>query len=132
MNARPSNARSPDVRQDIMAFVAKKSCVAILPVACSERINRLHLSMIPHTVFRLVLLITVIGVTIVELIATPLYCWHYYVQHGRVRGSWFNIAKSAFGLMLLVGSMIKSLQTGLPSPRTPMCGVSGMSSTFSS
>ena len=90
----------------------RRFCQLFVRPAGGERINGLRPSTIAHTVFQLVLLIAVIGAIVVESIATPLYRRHYYAQHGRVRGSWFDIAESAFGLTLLVEFVIKIIADG--------------------
>jgi len=68
-------------------------------------------------IFQLVLLLMVIGGIVVESIATPAYCHNYVLRRAmacgagykldpkknwRVRGSWSNVAKSAFRLALLI------------------------------
>lgn len=90
----------------------RRFCQLLVRPASGERINGLHPSTIAHTFFQLVLLIAVIGAIVVESIATPLYRRHYYAQHGRVRGSWFDMAESAFGLTLLVEFVIKIIADG--------------------
>ena len=87
-------------------------CQLLVRPAGGERIYGLRPSTIAHTIFQLVLLIAVIGAIVVESIATPLYRRHYYAQHGRIRGSWFDIAESAFGLTLLVEFVIKIIADG--------------------
>ena len=50
--------------------------------------------------------------TIPVTIATPLYHCDYYLEHGHVRNSWFNVAKSAFGhlKLMLEGLQMEMLQ----------------------
>ena len=90
----------------------RRFCQLLVRPAGEERINGLRPSTIAHTVFQLILLIAVIAAIVVESIATPVYRRHYYAQHGRVRGSWFDIAESAFGLTLLVEFVIKIIADG--------------------
>jgi hypothetical protein len=57
-------------------------------------------------------LLTVIGGIVVESIASPIHRRKYYLEHRLVRGSWFDIAESAFGLTLLMESVIKVVADG--------------------
>jgi len=90
----------------------RRFCQMLVRPAGGERINGHQPSTIAHTIFQLVLLITVIAGIVIASIATPMYRWNYYVEHGRVRGSWFDIAESTFGLMLLVEFIIKVIADG--------------------
>ena len=65
------------------------------------------LSSSAHTIFQVVILLTVIAGIVVEGIATPGYRRHYFQQFGRTRGSWFEIAEASFGFTLFVEFMIK-------------------------
>jgi len=79
----------------------------VRPTGC-ERMNGHQPSTIAHATFQLVLPIAVImGVAIVS-IATPMSCWNYYMEYARMRGSWFDIAESTFGLMLPVEFITKT------------------------
>lgn len=49
----------------------------------------------------------------VESIATPIYRHNFYIEHGRIRGAWFDIAEAAFGLTLVVEFLIKVIADGL-------------------
>jgi hypothetical protein len=90
----------------------RRYCQLLVRPVGGERINGLRPSTIAHTIFQLVLLIAVIGGIVVESIATPLYRRHYYTRNGHIRGSWFDIAESAFGLTLLVEFLIKIVADG--------------------
>ena len=57
---------------------------------------------IAHLIFHLVLLLTVIAGIVIESIRR-----NYYSEHGLVRGSWFDIAESVFGLTPLMKFVIK-------------------------
>ena len=48
----------------------------------------------------------------VEAIATPVYRKNFYGEHGKIRGSWFDIAETTFGLVLFVGFLIKLIADG--------------------
>lgn len=80
--------------------------------AREERIFGTPPSPLVHTAFQTVLLLAVIGGIVVEGIATPLYRRNFYTLHGPVRGAWFDIAESAFGLTLLLEFFIKVLADG--------------------
>lgn len=92
--------------------VVRRFCQMLVRPAGGDRIFGRPPSRIAHIIFQLVLLLTVIGGIVVESIATPLYRRKYYVDHGLVRGSWFDIAESAFGLTLLMEFVIKVIADG--------------------
>ncbi|KAI0247528.1 Ion transport protein-domain-containing protein [Lactifluus subvellereus] len=91
---------------------ARQFCQMLVRPAGGERIFGWPPSPIAHTIFQLVLLVTVVGGIVVESVATPVYRRKYYAEHGRVRGSWFDIAESAFGLTLMVEFIIKVVADG--------------------
>ncbi len=90
----------------------RRFCQMLVRPAGGDRIFGRPPSKIAHIIFQLVLLLTVIGGIVVESIATPIYRRNYYLEHGRVRGSWFDVAESAFGLTLLVEFVIKVIADG--------------------
>ena len=90
----------------------RRFCQMIVRPAGGDRIFGRHPSKIAHIIFQLVLLLTVIGGIVIESIATPIYRRNYYLEHGLVRGSWFDIAESAFGLTLLMEFVIKVVADG--------------------
>ena len=90
----------------------RRFCQMLIRPAGGDRIFGRHPSKIAHIIFQLVLLLTVIGGIVVESIATPVYRRNYYFKHGLVRGSWFDIAESAFGLTLLMEFVIKVVADG--------------------
>lgn len=80
--------------------------------ANGDRIFGLPHSPLTHSLFQLILLLTVIGGIVVEAVATPLYRRNFYREHGFIRGSWFDIAETTFGLMLFVEFLIKIVADG--------------------
>lgn len=80
--------------------------------ANGERIFGTPPSPIAYPVFQLILLLTVISGIVVEWIATPLYRRDYYQLHGHIRGSWFDIAETSFGLALFMEFLIKIVADG--------------------
>jgi len=91
----------------------RRFCQLLVRPAGGERIYGRGSSTIAHTIFQFVLLVAVIGGIVVESIATPLYRRGYYARNGRIRGSWFDVAESGFGLTLLVEFVIKVVADGL-------------------
>jgi voltage-dependent calcium channel len=91
----------------------RRFCQLLVRPAGGERIYGRGSSTIAHTIFQFVLLVAVIGGIVVESIATPLYRRNYYARNGRIRGSWFDVAESGFGLTLLVEFVIKVIADGL-------------------
>ncbi|KAI0338514.1 hypothetical protein BDW22DRAFT_1362860 [Trametopsis cervina] len=90
----------------------RRVCQTLVAPANGERIFGTPPSPIAHPVFQLVLLLTVISGIVVEWIATPLYRRQYYQLYGMIRGSWFDIAETSFGLALFLEFIIKIIADG--------------------
>lgn len=90
----------------------RRLCQKLVTPAGGERIFGAKPSPIAHPIFQLVLLLTVIAGIVVESIATPLYRHNYYEHHGLIRGSWFDVAEAAFGLILFSEFVIKIIADG--------------------
>jgi voltage-dependent calcium channel len=90
----------------------RKFCQMLVRPVGGERIYGARPSTIAHTIFQFVLLVAVIGGIVVESIATPPYRRDFYAKHGSMRGSWFDIAESVFGLTLVVEFVIKIIADG--------------------
>lgn len=88
-------------------------CQKLVQPANGERLFGTPCSPVAHPIFQLVLLLVVLGGIAVESIATPLYRRTWYAQNGVNRGSWFDIANTAFGLTLVVEFLIKVIADGL-------------------
>lgn len=80
--------------------------------ANGDRIFGAPYSPVAHSLFELLLLLAVIGGIVVEGIATPVYRRNFYLQHGYVRGSWFDIAETTFGLILFLEFLVKIIADG--------------------
>ncbi|KAH7925746.1 hypothetical protein BV22DRAFT_1128786 [Leucogyrophana mollusca] len=91
----------------------RRLCQKAVRPASGERIFGTPPSDIAHPIFQLVILLAVIGGIITEGIATPLYRRDYYMTYGLVRGAWFNIAETTFGLILVLEFLIKIIADGL-------------------
>ncbi|TFK22492.1 high-affinity cell membrane calcium channel [Coprinopsis marcescibilis] len=90
----------------------RKMCQKVVQPTRGERIFGEPYSPVALPIFQLIILLTVIGGVVVESVATPLYRRQYYEQHGFIRGSWFDIAETAFGFALFVEFMIKVVADG--------------------
>lgn len=90
----------------------RQFCQRLVQPANGDRIFGQPHSPLAHSLFQLILLMTVIGGIVVEAIATPLYRRNFYREHGFIRGSWFDIAETSFGLMLFVEFIIKLVADG--------------------
>ena len=90
----------------------RQFCQLLVQPANGDRIFGLPHSPIAHSIFQLVLLLTVIGGIVTEAIATPVYRRNFYAEHGQIRGSWFDIAETTFGLILFVEFIIKLIADG--------------------
>ncbi|KIM51695.1 hypothetical protein SCLCIDRAFT_33242 [Scleroderma citrinum Foug A] len=90
----------------------RRFCQKIVRPAGGERIFGTSSDPVAHTVFQLLVFLTIIGGIITEAIAPPLYRRDYYLQHGLLRSAWFNIADAAFGLALFVEFLVKVIADG--------------------
>ncbi|KAI0073340.1 hypothetical protein K474DRAFT_1666711 [Panus rudis PR-1116 ss-1] len=91
----------------------RKMCQKLVSPANGERIFGSPPSPIAHPVFQLIILLTVIGGIIIESFATPIYRRNFYLEHGLIRGSWFDIAEGTFAIVLLLEFIIKIIADGL-------------------
>lgn len=87
-------------------------CQKLVSPANNDRIYGTPPHPIAHLIVQLLLLLTVIGGIVVEIIATPIYRRDFYQQHGYTRSSWFDHAEMSFGLCLLLEFVIKVLADG--------------------
>jgi voltage-dependent calcium channel len=92
--------------------VLRRFCQMLVRPARDERIFGTPPSPFAHTIFQTVLLLAVIGGIVVEGIATPIYRRNFFLEHGHIRGAWFDIAETAFGLTLLLEFLIKIIADG--------------------
>jgi hypothetical protein len=90
----------------------RQFCQRLVQPANGERIFGRPHSLIWHSLFQLILLLSVIGGIVVEGIATPVYRRNYYRENGFIRGSWFDIAEASFALALLAEFLIKLVADG--------------------
>ncbi|EPQ53396.1 hypothetical protein GLOTRDRAFT_45533 [Gloeophyllum trabeum ATCC 11539] len=92
--------------------ILRRLCQRLVQPANGERIFGLPPSPFAHPMFQLFLLLAVIAGIVVEGVASPVYRRNYYLQYGRIRGSWFDIAETALGLTLLVEFLVKVVADG--------------------
>jgi voltage-dependent calcium channel len=90
----------------------RQLCQKVVRPARGERIFGTSYSLVAHPIFQLVVLLTVLGGIVVEGIATPAYRRNFFIEHGRTRGAWFEIAEAAFGFALFVEFLIKIIADG--------------------
>ncbi|KAI6015330.1 Ion transport protein-domain-containing protein [Pisolithus orientalis] len=91
----------------------RRLCQKIVEPAGGERIFGTAPDMVAHTIFQLLVFLTVIGGIITEIIAPPIYRRNYYLQYGLRRSAWFNIAEATFGFALFLEFLIKVVADGL-------------------
>ncbi|KAL4071924.1 Ion transport protein-domain-containing protein, partial [Scleroderma citrinum] len=91
----------------------RRLCQKIVTPAGGERIFGTSPDPVAHTVFQLLIFLTIIGGIITEAIAPPLYRRNWYLQHGVRQSAWFNVAEATFGLALFVEFLIKIIADGL-------------------
>lgn len=106
----------PSYDKTLWIFSQKSSirqfCQKLVQPANGEHIFGKPYSTVAHPLFQLILLFSVIEGIVVEAVATPVYRRNYYREHGLNRRSWFDIAKTAFGLTLFVEFLIKIIVDG--------------------
>lgn len=90
----------------------RQFCQRLVQPANGDRIFGLPHSPFAHSIFQLVLLLTVIGGIVVEAIATPVFRKNFYAEHGQLRGSWFDKTETAFGCVFLIEFIIKLIADG--------------------
>lgn len=90
----------------------RQFCQKLVQPAGGERIYGIPHSRMAHSLFQLLLLMTVIAGIVVEAIATPVYRRNFYNDHGVTRGSWFDIVEAVFGFILLFEFIIKLIADG--------------------
>ncbi|OBZ73074.1 Calcium-channel protein cch1 [Grifola frondosa] len=92
--------------------IIRRICQKLVAPAGGDRIFGTPHSSIAHPIFQLLLLLTVIGGIVTEIIATPIYRRTFYSQHGHIRGAWFDLAEAAFASVLLLEFLIKIIADG--------------------
>jgi hypothetical protein len=90
----------------------RRLCQKIVRPSVGERIFGTPPSDVAHTLFQLAIFLAVFGNVASEAIATPLYRRDYYMNHGPMRGAWFNVTEATFGLILVVEFLIKIIADG--------------------
>ena len=90
----------------------RQLCQKVVRPARGERIFGKPYSLVAHLIFQLTVLLTVLGGIVVEWIATPAYRRNFFLEHGRTRGAWFEIAEAAFGIALFIEFLIKIFADG--------------------
>ncbi|KAJ7487241.1 Ion transport protein-domain-containing protein [Mycena galericulata] len=90
----------------------RRWCQKLVQPAGGVRIFGTPQSPVLYPLFQVTLLLIVVGGIVVESIAHPIYRRNYFKAHGLVRGAWFDIAESAFGLVFFVEFIIKIVADG--------------------
>ncbi|KAK4699999.1 hypothetical protein P7C70_g6253, partial [Phenoliferia sp. Uapishka_3] len=62
--------------------------------------------------FRALLFAAIVGSVAIAGVATPLYRRNYFLQHGEVRWTWFNVTEISLGLLFVVEFLIKVIADG--------------------
>ncbi|KAJ6602707.1 Ion transport protein-domain-containing protein [Mycena vulgaris] len=92
--------------------VLRRTCQKLVQPASGPRIFGTPQSPVFYPLFQVTLLLIVIGGIVIEAIAHPVYRRNYFARNGLVRGAWFDIAESAFGLVFFVEFLIKVVADG--------------------
>ncbi|KAI6024262.1 Ion transport protein-domain-containing protein [Pisolithus marmoratus] len=91
----------------------RRLCQKLVRPAGGERIFGTAPDMVAHTIFQLLVFLTIVGGIITEIIAPPIYRRNYYLQYGLSRSPWFNVAEAAFGFALFLEFLIKVVADGM-------------------
>ena len=90
----------------------RQLCQKVVRPARGEHIFGTPHSPTAHTIFQLIILLTVLGGIVVEWIATPAYRQKYALEHEKIHRAWFEIAESTLGFILFVEFLIKIIADG--------------------
>ncbi|CAK5278246.1 unnamed protein product [Mycena citricolor] len=90
----------------------RRMCQKLVQPASGPRIFGTPPSPILYPLFQMTLLLIVIGGIAVESISNPVYRRNFFAEHGLVRGAWFDIAESVFGLVFVLEFLIKVIADG--------------------
>ncbi|KAJ7726287.1 Ion transport protein-domain-containing protein [Mycena maculata] len=90
----------------------RRGCQKLVQPAGGPRIFGTPQSPVLYPLFQVTLLLIVIGGIVVESIANPVYRRNYFSKHGLIRGAWFDLAESAFGLVFFVEFLTKIVADG--------------------
>lgn len=90
----------------------RKVCQKLVIPSNGERIFGIPPNFVLQAFFQLIILIAVLGGITVATIATPVYRRQYYLKHGLVRDSWFDIAEATFGFVLVLEFIVKVVADG--------------------
>lgn len=92
---------------------ARKFCQALVePAYGSERINGRPPIKLWQRAFQLVMLAVILASVAVAGAATPMYRRDYYLEHGEVRLTWFNIVEVSTGFLFAVEFLVKVTADG--------------------
>nr|GAT59750.1 predicted protein [Mycena chlorophos] len=92
--------------------ILRKMCQKLVQPAGGVRIFGTPQSPVLYPLFQMTLLLIVVGGIVVESIASPVYRRNYFQAHGLIRGAWFDIAESIFGLVFFVEFLVKIVADG--------------------
>ncbi|GAA6055172.1 hypothetical protein JCM3770_002218 [Rhodotorula araucariae] len=91
----------------------RRFCQALVePAYGTERINGRAPINVWKWAFQLTMFCVIAGSVVIAGIATPLYRRDYFLQHGNVRLTWYNIAEVATGFMFVVEFLVKIAADG--------------------
>jgi voltage-dependent calcium channel len=90
----------------------RKVCQKLVAPANGERIFGTPPNPVALTVFHAIILAVVAAGIVVETYATPAYRRTFFIQHGLIRGTWFDLAEAAFSLTLFFEFIIKIVADG--------------------
>ncbi|BGP38716.1 calcium channel protein [Rhodotorula kratochvilovae] len=91
----------------------RRFCQALVePAYGTERINGREPIKAWKWAFQLAMFCVIVGSVAVAGVATPLYRRDYFLQHGYVRLTWYNIAEVATGFMFVVEFIVKVVADG--------------------
>ncbi|KPV76292.1 uncharacterized protein RHOBADRAFT_52318 [Rhodotorula graminis WP1] len=92
----------------------RRACQALVePAYGAERINGRAPNKLWQRLFQIGMLVVILASVGVAGSATPLYRRDYYLEHGEVRLTWYNVVEVATGFCFLLEFLVKVVADGL-------------------
>ncbi|PWN44200.1 hypothetical protein IE81DRAFT_340250 [Ceraceosorus guamensis] len=111
MNTHPSYEKSLWLFSSRNPF--RRFCQSIVPPSYGERLFGRPVSRSRHTVYQIVMFLTIAASIVVAGVATPTYRRDWYREHGLKRGSWFSITEVSLSVVFLLEFFLKVVADGL-------------------
>ncbi|GAA5943198.1 hypothetical protein JCM10213_006241 [Rhodosporidiobolus nylandii] len=91
----------------------RRFCQSLVDPSYGERINGRDPSPKAKRVFSAIVLAAIISSVAIAGVATPLYRREYYLAHGPVRVSWFNVVEASLGAIFFAEALVMWIADGV-------------------